>query len=390
MMPQSSIVHLNITDFAAAIAIAKDRSLADVPFVVAKAGAARAIVLAVSNKAREEGIYSGLPLTHAQRMVKNLKVLSPDPRAYTIAHRSMEEIASTYTPTIQNDSGGHLYLDLAGTSSLFGPHIDCAIHIRNEINRRIGLTPSVAVAANKLVAKIATRAIRPAGIVGIRSGEEADFIAPQDALLLPGVGPAMAKILSVTGLREIGELAALQDHEALALFGKKGLVLRDSAKGIDCSKVSAGNLSQRKIRRTVDFSEPLLDQTAIQAALATTIEDVGLEMRQSKLEAGSVGINILYADGVQTACQEKCFRPLQFDTELVEAACKVLCRAATRRVRIRGLAVTLADLDAPSRQADLFTPEKLERIGRLQVAVDRSRLQFGPEAITLACSLFHA
>ncbi|MDX9934321.1 MAG: DNA polymerase, partial [Sphaerochaetaceae bacterium] len=74
MMPQSSIVHLNITDFAAAIAIAKDRSLADVPFVVAKAGAARAIVLAVSNKAREEGIYSGLPLTHAQRMVINLKV----------------------------------------------------------------------------------------------------------------------------------------------------------------------------------------------------------------------------------------------------------------------------------------------------------------------------
>ena len=389
MMPQSSIVHLNITDFAAAIAIAKDRSLADVPFVVAKAGAARAIVLAVSNKAREEGIYSGLPLTHAQRMVKNLKVLSPDPRAYTIAHRSMEEIASTYTPTIQNDSGGHLYLDLAGTSSLFGPHIDCAIHIRNEINRRIGLTPSVAVAANKLVAKIATRAVRHAGIVGIRSGEEADFIAPQDALLLPGVGPAMAKILSVTGLREIGELAALQDHEALALLVKRDWYYAIRQKEL-IVKVSAGNLSQRKIRRTVDFSEPLLDQTAIQAALATTIEDVGLEMRQSKLEAGSVGINILYADGVQTACQEKCFRPLQFDTELVEAACNVLCRAATRRVRIRGLAVTLADLDAPSRQADLFTPEKLERIGRLQVAVDRSRLQFGPEAITLACSLFHA
>lgn len=390
MNGKAGIVHLNITNFAAAVAIAKDTSLSDVPFVVAKADAARATVHAVSMRAWEEGISAGMPLATARRLVRGLITLPPDPRSYDAAHKAMEGVASRYTPVVQNDTGGHLYLDLAGTTALFGPHIDCAIRIRNEIASQTGLEPSVAVASNKLVAKIASRAVRPRGIAYVREGEEASFIAPQDALLLPGIGNVTARIISVAGLREIGELAQLEDNEAIALFGHRGLALRDAARGIDKSKVSAGNLADRTIRRTIDFAEPILDYRAVQAAVTSAMEDLGLELRQASLGTASVGAAVLYADGVRSENHERTGRLLTLDKDLIGAAMRAFHKAAVRRVRIRGIILTASRLEAPLREPDLFAFEGPTRPERVQSAVDTARLRFGVQAVTLASTLFYA
>jgi len=389
MNGQGSVVHLNVTDFAAAVAIAKDGTLADSAFVVAKASASRAVIQAVSQRAWQEGLVPGMTLANAQRLVKGLKVLPPDPISCAAAHQAMKAIADRYTPVVQNDCGGHLYLDLSGTTALFGPHFDCAVRIRNEIVASTGLVPTVAVASNKLVAKVATRAVRPSGIAGVRPGEEALFLAPQDALLLPGVGPAMARIISVAGLREIGSLAALDDNEAIALFGRRGVALRDAALGRDASTVEAGDLAERTLRRTIDFPEPVFEQQALNAALTTTVEDMGLELRQAGLATAGLNVAVLYADGVRTEASERLRRLLLLDIELVEAATRVVRKATNRRVRIRGLMVAFFSLDVPSKQIDLFTPEGPSAQERFQHAVDRTRLRFGPEAVTLASALFH-
>ena len=390
MNGKAGIVHFNITNFAAAVAIVKDASLSDVPFVVTKADAARATVHAVSRRAWEEGISAGMPLATAQRLVRGLITLPPDPRSYAAAHKVMENVASRYTPVIQNDAGGHLYLDLAGTTALFGPHIDCAVRIRNEISNQTGLEPSVAVASNKLVAKIASRAVRPAGIAYVREGEEASFIAPQDALLLPGIGSVTARIIAVAGLRKIGELAQLEDDEAIALFGRRGLALRDAARGIDKSKVSVGNISDRAIRRTIDFAEPVIDNRAVQAAVITAMEDLGLELRQAGLGATSIGIAVLYADGVRSESRERTGGLLTLDKDLIGAAMRVFYKAASRRVRVRGILLTAFRLDTPVRELDLFAPEGPARPERIQSAVDTARLRFGVQAVTLASALFYA
>ncbi len=387
---QASVVHLNVIDFAAAVAIAKDRSLAKTPFVVAKAGAARPVVLAVSRQAWSEGITPGMPVGMAERLVRNLRVLAPDPSACTTANTLMEKIVCRYAPLVQNDSGGHLYLDLAGTSRLFGPHIDCAVRIRNEIVEQVGIEPVVALAPNKLVSKVVTRAIRPTGVACVRDGEEASFLAPQDALLLPGVGPAMARILSVAGLREIGELAALDDSETVALFGKRGLALRDAARGLDNSPVDPGGLAERTIWRRVDFPEPLLDAALFHAALVQIVEDAGLEMRRSLLAACALRITLLYSDGVRSEAQQRSREPLLLDSDLIEAANRVSAKALERRVRLRGLALVLYGLAPARREPDLFTPEGPDRFERIQSAVDRTRLRFGPTAVTRATAIVHA
>jgi DNA polymerase-4 len=153
-------------------------------------------------------------------------------------NEELEKIAGVYAPVYENDQFGNLYLDLTGTTKIFGPAADCASRILREMLERIGIRPATAVAGNKLVGKIATRTIRPTGLIQVQAGTEADFLVHQDLQLLPGVGLGLLRTAAATGLREIGELAALTDGEALSLFRKYGRRLRDTARGIDDSPLA--------------------------------------------------------------------------------------------------------------------------------------------------------
>lgn len=384
----STVVHLNVADFQAAVAIARDRSLAARPFVIAGASpAARAIVLGLSHRARNAGLAVGMGLPAAQRLVPGLIVMPPDPAACALAETAMARIAARWAPLVQDDSGGHLFLDLAGTGRIFGPAIDCAVCIRNEIADTLGLEPAVAVAANRLVAKVAARSIRPVGVAYVRRGDEASFLSPQDATLLPGVGPALSRVLSVTGIHEIGQLAALSDFEAVALFGKRGLALRDAALGIDPTPVAPGGLAERVIRRRVDFESDQLDAPAIRAALVAVTEDAGLELRRSLLAAGRLRVAVQYADGCRAEASERRGTAWILDAELLAAADRAFERAATRRVRLRALALELSALAPAQREPDLFAPDDLGRLRRLQSAVDTARTRFGPAAVTRGSAL---
>ncbi|MEA4860343.1 MAG: DNA polymerase, partial [Sphaerochaeta sp.] len=226
---RASIIHLNVTDFAAAVAVAKDPQLADKAFAIALEGSARRVILNPSRRAWDEGIRVGMPVTLAERMLPSLLILPPDVQATNKAEQIITSVVQTYTPHFQCDKGGHVYLDMSGTTRLFGPAVDSAVRIRKEIRERIGLDGAVAVASNKLVAKIGTRTIRPFGLAQIREGEEASFLASQDISLLSGVGQAISSLLHVAGITQIGQLAQLDDEQTIAFLGKKGLALRDAA-----------------------------------------------------------------------------------------------------------------------------------------------------------------
>lgn len=383
----ASVVHLNVTDFAAAVATAKDGSLEDKAFVIVGASSGGATVQALSRRAREEGIVAGMGLERARRRASGLLVISRDIAAERALGSEMERIASRYSPDIENDGGGHVYLDLSGTERLFGPQVDCAIRMRREIMEATGVEPTVAVARNKLVAKVATRSIRPSGMASVRAGDEACFLAPQDAFLLPGVGPSIARLLSVTGLREIGELAALNDDAAIAIFGRQGISLRDAALGIDDTTVASGLLEERVIRRRLEFAEDMLEEPLMRAALVALVEDAGLELRKERLAAYRLGLDLLYADGVWTKADERSRSQLVLDRDLIAIADRTFSRAASRRVRLREIGLELSELKCLSRQFDLFEPEVERRAERLQAAVDASRQRFGPGLVTRASAL---
>lgn len=383
---KATIVHLNVTNFLASLAQAKDRSLVDKVFVVAQEKASRAVVLAASRRAQEEGIWAGMPLTTVRKRTSSLIIIPPDASLSMHAEERMTSIASRYTPLVEHDAGGHLYADLVGTSRLFGPPIDCAVRIRNELQREIGIEAATAVATSKLVAKVGTRTVRPSGIAWVREGEESDFLAVQDIALLPGVGPATIRLLTVAGIENIGQLAALADEQAFALLGKRGLVLRNAARGEDCHALTGHSDAKPTIRRRIDFAEPAFQASAIHAALVAAVEDAGLQMRQERLSCFAVHLAVYWADGVSTEAQKRSRQPLVTDSELVTMVCSLADKTTQRRVRIHSLSITLACLSPCQWQGDLFSPSLL----CLQSSVDAIRMRFGVASLTHASALVHA
>jgi DNA polymerase-4 len=134
-----AIAHLNIIGFRAAVAALVDRDLRNRPYVIAGGSGGRAIALDVSPQAMKEGIKPGIALAAAQRIVRDLAVVAPDPAAYGKVNAVLEKVISGYAPAWQNDGGGNIYLDISGTRRLFGPPTDCVCHVQNEIYTETGM-----------------------------------------------------------------------------------------------------------------------------------------------------------------------------------------------------------------------------------------------------------
>jgi DNA polymerase-4 len=322
-------------------------------------------------------------------MLPSLQLVSPDAASKAKADAAITEIALRYSPSIQCDTGGHLYLDVEGTTRLFGPSVDCAVRIRNEMHERLHLEPAVAVAANKLVAKIGTRAIRPCGITQIRDGDEASFLSRQDISLLPGVGPSIRGLLLVAGIREIGQIAALDDSQVIAFLGKRGLALRDASRGLDFSPLDSKALGQRKIFRRVDFTEPVCELAAFRAAVIAASEDAGLEMRIQRLGCSTVHISLAWSDGFSTEAFQRTKGQWVIDRELMVSSWQVAVKAMNRRVRIVAFTLSLKDLAPALKEPDLFEMEGPTKEERLQSAIDEARSRFGPAILTHAAAVFH-
>jgi len=386
MKPAAAVVHLNVTGFPGAVCMARDRSLADTVFVIG-GGTAQALVLDVSPRARQEGLEPGMNLSAALRRVRNLAVIPPDPVSCAAANEAMERIARRYAPTVENDAGGHLYLDLAGTSLLFGPPEDCASRIRGEIVAALNIDPTVAVAGNKLTAKVATRTLRPSGFALVRRGDEAAFLAPQDLRLLPGIGPSLARLLNSAGIRDIGTLAAMSDDEARVLLGRRSRELLNAARGIDEEPVYSESLAERSIRRTLTFNEDVLDRPVLRGGLIALTEAAGLELRRRRFGTRQLALTVGYADGQRRGAAERLRRAAALDVELFAVADRCLARAADRRLRVRRLDLILGGLSPDAGEQDLFDVGGTVRQSRLQSGLDELRRRFGPTVLLRGTAL---
>jgi DNA polymerase-4 len=366
------IGHLNYIGFRSAVAALMDSGLRGRPYVIA---GDRALAWDVSPEALRQNIRSGMALAAAKRMVRDLIIVPPNPKAYAEVNNKLEKYISRYAPAWQNDGAGNIYLDITGTRRLFGPPKDCIHHLQKEIAHNLHIEAAAAAAPNKLVSKVASRVIRPEGLIEVCPGDEAAFLFHQHIALLPGLDPSLLKTIQITGFREAGELAALSDAEAAALFGKKGLVLRDTARGIDNAPVRAG--MSRIIEKRVDFAEDTIDETIIQGALAALAEEGGLEMRKDKLSAGSLSLEVLYSDGVIAKGNEEAKQLFVLDSEIMTAVLGLYKKTLNRRIRIRSLSFALENLSPFSFTSELFESEEDTKKRHFQEAIDSLQGRYG-------------
>lgn len=384
------IIHINVADFAVAVERVVDSRLRGRPVVIAPEGAARGAVYDMSEEAYQSGVRKGMPLSRALRRCPGAVVLVPHPERYERGMRVLLRHARPFAPRLEmTDHQGHLFLDVSGTGRLFGAPRDVAWRIRQAVRKDLGVAPVWSVAPSKLVAKAATRMVKPAGGCSVRAGEEAAFLAPLPVGMIPGIEAADMTRLREFNLTRAGEVARLSGAQLAAVFGRRGESLHAAVRGIDPSPVRPADQPPPVVALDHTFGDDTNALAAVDGVVYRLAERAGAALRRRRLAARRVGIVLDYSDGVRVARQAAVWPATANDLFLFEAAAAALGRAWTRRVRIRHLRLVCDRLTFPPAQMELFAAEREMRQNRrrLVAAVDAVRQRFGFEAIRMGRTL---
>ena len=383
---ERSIIHLNIADFAVAVERAVDCRLKDWPVIIAPEGAVRAAVYDMSEEAYQRGIRKGMPLRRAARLCRNARILAPHPDRYEHTMRALLKQALPYSPLVENgETDGHLFVDVTNTSRLFGPPVDVAWRLRQQVKKDLGLDPIWSVAPNKLTAKVATRLVKPDGEYIVGAGEEEALLAPLPIDLVPGIERSDVLRLREFNLRRVSHLAALSLGQLQIPFGGRARFFYEAARGIDPSPVLPAGKKPPKIVGDYEFGNDTNDQPSLERALYALVEQAGEKLRRSRRAARRVAVILDYSDGRRCARQLGAKPATANDLTLFELARRTLQLAWSRRIRIRHVRLICDRLTFPPAQLELFPTEKqlTEKRDNLIHALDRIRNRFGREAVQL-------
>ena len=385
-----SIIHLNVADFAVAVERAVDRRLDERPVIIAPEGAARAAVYDMSNEAYMAGIRKGMTLQRAVRLCKDVKILPPHPDRYELAMRDVLRRALPYSPLIETgEDDGHLFMDTSGTTRLFGPPMDVARRLRKQIKTDLGLNPIWSVAPNKLVAKVATRLVKPDGEYVVSAGEEQSLLAPLPVSLVPGIERNDQLRLREFNLVRVFQVSALSLEQLEIPFERRALAIYEAVRGIDPSPVLPVGQKPPKVMADYEFGNDTNNERTLEAVLYRLVEDVGSQLRRRRQAARRIAIILGYSDGMRRARQMAARPATANDLSLFELGRRILRLAWMRRVRIRHMRLICDRLVFPPAQLKLFAAAQKvdEKRCGLITAVDSIRHRFGNEALRFGRTL---
>ncbi len=174
------------------------------PVIVGADPSGRGVVSAASYEARPFGVRSAMPISRAARLCPHAAFLPVDMEKYQGVSAQIMEILGDFSPLVEQISIDEAFVDLTGTTSLFGEASGVVRRVKARIRSETGLTASAGLAANKFVAKVASDLQKPDGLVVVAAGGEAAFLAPLPVERLWGVGRVMTGELHALGIETIG------------------------------------------------------------------------------------------------------------------------------------------------------------------------------------------
>ena len=381
---EREVIHLNIVDFAAAVERLREPRLRGRPVIIAPAGGQRAGVYDMNEEAYQAGVRKNMPLYRAQRRCRDAAVLAPRPQRYAQAMARVVRRVMPYSPLIETgEMDGHLFVDVTGTGRLHGPARDAARRMARQIRRELGFCPAWAVAANKLVAKVATRLVKPAGQHLVGPGDEAGFLSPLDLDLIPGIGRDDFFRLRELNLMTAGQAAGLTPEQLAVIVGRRAGKIHDAVCGIDHSPVSPVGERPDTVSAGCGLGSDTNCVSAAEAVLYRLVEKIGAELRSRNRAARRLVMAIDYADGRRCFRQTTLEPPAADDITLFAVCRRLLHKAWVRRVRLFYLYLACPAPVAFQVQRQLFSDPAgmIATRNSLAGAVDRIRQRFGHDAV---------
>ncbi|HEY2282450.1 MAG TPA: DNA polymerase IV [Solirubrobacteraceae bacterium] len=338
------VAHLDADAFYVSIELRRRPELRGLPVIVAGSGP-RAVVTTASYEARKYGVGSAMPAARARRLCPQAVVLSPDFITYREASREVMEIVRAHVERVEVVGLDEAYLDLAG---LYSPRAAMRRLIA-EIGARTELTCSVGIGPNKLVAKVASDAEKPAGFVVLTREQACARFAQSPPGLVPGIGPKTAARLAELGLTTLGGVAAAPEHVLVQRFGPNlGVELGRRARFEHGGVVGAARKVVSESReRTFDYD--VADPAQLRESLQTMADELCASLVAHGRSGRTIGIKVRL-DDFTTATRAHTIEAPTNDVERVTSiALRLLAQyAPARPVRLLGVRVAgLASGDAP-------------------------------------------
>jgi DNA polymerase IV len=381
-----AILHIDMDAFYASVEERDRPELKGKPLIVGGTGG-RGVVAAASYAVRRFGVHSAMPMREALRRCPEAIVVHPRMARYQEVSQQVFAIFHAFTPLVEGLSLDEAFLDVTASQQLLGGPEVIGAEIRRRIAGQTGLTASVGIAPNKLLAKIASDLNKPDGMCRIDAGNLREILDPLPIHKLFGVGQKSLPTVLEAGIRTFGDARVATDEVLWRAFGKHGRAMRDRADGLDERPVEPDR-EEKSISAEETYDKDIRAQSELQAQIVHLADRTASRLRAQKLLAGRVSVKIRRAD-FTTYTRQRTLEPPTQDTAIISAAAQALLRAwlaSQPRAAVRLLGVGVSDLQL-LRQSDLFSDPLPDPGSRLDSAVDGIRDRFGAGLLTRASRL---
>jgi len=355
------IIHLDLDYFFAQVEERRRPGIADKPVVVCvytNEEKTKGVVSTANYIARKSGVHSAMPVSQAKSLLKGKDAvfLPVDHETYEKISLEIAETLAEYADAFEQSSIDEFYLDVSGrTKGSYSAAEKLAREIKNKLVEKFGLTCSVGIAPNKLVAKIAAGLKKPDGLAVVVPEAVEDFLGPLEVDKIPGVGAKTKEFLNSRGIRTVKELREA-DFAALAEeIGKSAAgTLFQYSRGIDDSPVMPAT-AQKQLSRIATLKEPAQFHEEIEGIVASLASEIAQKLVEYKLSCKAVGINAVDSAMAAHSKSRTLLSPTQ-DAKTIEKTALELYRElfSEKRLLIRRVGVRVEQLDNTEGQKKLF------------------------------------
>ena len=346
-MADRCVAHIDMDAFYVSVELRRRPELRGLPVIVAGAGP-RAVVTTASYEARRFGVGSAMPAAWARRNCPQGVFLAPDFAYYRQASSEVMALVRAAAPTVEVVGLDEAYLELTGTDR---PAAQLQV-LQRQIREQTGLSCSVGIGPNKLVAKVASDAEKPSGFVVLTREQACERFGPQSCGLVPGIGPKTVGRLEAIGISTLEQLARTGSEVLAGRFGARlAAELQRRARFEDEAPVSQA----RKViseSREVTFDRDIVRLSELEAVLQGLVERLCAGLAKQDRRGRTIGIKVRL-DDFSTHTRARTLPRAVAEPERVGPIARELLRRFDPPRPVRLLGVRVAGLEAVGREEQL-------------------------------------
>lgn len=379
-VPGRIIFHVDMDAFYASVEQRDNPEWRGLPVLVGGTGP-RGVVAAASYEARRFGVRSAMPMSEALRRCPRAICARPRMDRYREVSRQVFTVFRSVTPLVQGLSLDEAYLDVSGLVRTRRQARQLGRLIKQKIHLATGLTASVGIGPNKLVAKIASDLEKPDGLVLVGRKDVQAVLDPLPVRAINGIGPRTGEVLEKRGIHLIRDLRNCPVELLTPVFGRYTRRMLDKAGGIDERPVETGGKA-KSISAEETFDQDLLELPEMLEQLSLISIRTARRLAARELEATTVSVKI--RDGeFRTVTRQHSFSPATQSVDILDQTARHLLeqwRAEYPYSPVRLLGVGVSGLE-PARQMDLFASEVEASSSQVQELIKEVRQRYGNKAL---------